>query len=178
MNKPKLLHIQTGGTINGCVPEYIEIEQIAGLFSDSVNFKKHITQSFKAAVEYSEFEVCKKDSRDITSSDRNIVAQVIEREFAQGTKLFLITHGTFTMGETGVFLQENLSEEVQSESSIVLTGSMYPWNVYGSDAPMNLGASISQLISGAVKGVWLCMHGKLFDPRNVSKDVEKRIFEE
>lgn len=176
MDKPKLLLIKTGGTIDGCVPEYIEIEQIANLFNDSVNFQKHITQSFKAAVEYSEFEVCKKDSRDITNSDRTIMAQVIEREYQQGTKKFLITHGTFTMAETGKFLMENLPAEILENASIILTGAMYPWNVYGSDAPMNLGASISQLISGN-EGVWLCMHGKLFDPTKVAKDVEQRIFE-
>lgn len=54
---------------------------------------------------------------------------------------------------------------------------MYPRNVFGSDAPMNLGASISLLISGYAKGVWICMHGKLFNPLKTSKDVEKRIFE-
>lgn len=177
MEKPKLLHVRTGGTIDGCVPEYIEIEQIANLFNDSVNFKKHIMESFKAAIQFAEFEVCKKDSRDITASDRSIMAQVIEREYQQGTKKFLITHGTFTMGETGEYLMDNLSPEVVENSTIVLTGSMYPWNVYGSDAPMNLGASISQLISEHVKGVWLCMHGKLFDPRHVEKDEAKRIFE-
>lgn len=177
MEKPKLLLIKTGGTIDGCVPEYVEIEQIANLFNDSVNFNKHITQSFKAAVKFSEFEVAKKDSRDITDSDRRIINEVIEREFRQGTKKFLITHGTFTMPETGEFLINNLSKDVLAGSIILLTGAMYPWNVYGSDAPMNLGASISQLISEYVSGVWICMHGKLFDPRKVSKDVEKRIFE-
>jgi L-asparaginase/Glu-tRNA(Gln) amidotransferase subunit D len=176
MDKPKLLLIKTGGTIGGCVPEYIEIEQIANLFDDSVNFNKHITQSFKAAIEFSEFEVCRKDSRSITDSDRNIIVQVIEREFNQGTNSFLVTHGTFTMSETGVFLIENLPKESLDNALIILTGSMYPWNVYGSDAPMNLGASISQLISRNVKGVWICMHGKLFDPRKVEKDTDRRIF--
>lgn len=177
MDKPKLLLIKTGGTIDGCVPEYVEIEQIANLFNDSVNFNKHVTQSFKAAVGFSEFEVCKKDSRQITHSDRNIITQVIEREFEQGTKMFLITHGTFTMSETGEFLLDNLPAEVKENCSVILTGAMYPWNVFGSDAPMNLGASISQLISDHARGVWICMHGKLFDPRKVSKDAEKRIFE-
>lgn len=177
MDKPKLLLLKTGGTIDGCVPEYVEIEQIANLFNDSVNFKKHVTQSFKAAVEFSEFEVCKKDSRQITQADRNIMVQVIEREYAQGTKLFLITHGTFTMSETGEFLMDKLPEDVLQNVSVVLTGAMYPWNVFGSDAPMNLGASISQLISGHANGVWICMHGKMFDPTKVSKDAEKRVFE-
>lgn len=113
MDKPKLLLIKTGGTIDGCVPEYIEIEQIANLFNDSVNFSKHVVQSFKAAVEFSEFEVCKKDSRKITDTDRTIIAQVIEREFYEGTKLFLITHGTFTMSETGKFLIDKLPVDVK-----------------------------------------------------------------
>ena len=177
MNKPKLLLIKTGGTIDGCVPEYVEIEQIANLFNDTVNFKKHVMQSFKAPVDFSEFEVCKKDSRQITDDDRNIMKQVIEREYKEGTKVFLITHGTFTMSDTGEYLLEGLSPEIIENASIVLTGAMYPWNVYGSDAPMNLGASISQLISEQAKGVWICMHGKLFDPKQVSKDPEKRLFE-
>ncbi len=81
------------------------------------------------------------------------------------------------MSETGEFLINNLPKDVLASSTIILTGAMYPWNVYGSDAPMNLGASISQLISEHVSGVWICMHGKLFDPRKVNKDAEKRIFE-
>jgi L-asparaginase/Glu-tRNA(Gln) amidotransferase subunit D len=177
VDQPKLLLIKTGGTIDGCVPEYVEIEQIASIFSDSVDFKKHVTQSFKAPVQFSEFEVCKKDSRQITDSDRNIMVQVIEREFHQGTKKFLITHGTFTMGDTGKFLMEHLPTEIKDNSSVILTGAMYPWNVFGSDAPMNLGASVSQLISDNAKGVWICMHGKLFDPRKVTKDTDRLVFE-
>ena len=103
--------------------------------------------------------------------------EVIEREFEQGVKKFLITHGTYTMPDTGKYLMNNLSKKTIEGSTIIITGSMYPWNVYGSDAPMNLGASVSQLISGYVNGVWICMHGKLFDPRHVSKNVDKLIFE-
>ena len=176
MERPKLLLIKTGGTIDGCVPEYLEIEQIASIFSDSVDFKKHVTQSFNAPVQFSEFEVCKKDSRQITDSDRNIIVQVIEREFNQGTKKFLVTHGTFTMADTGKFLLEHLSAEIKENSSIILTGAMYPWIIFGSDAPMNLGASISQLISENARGVWICMHGKLFDPKKAIKDVDKLVF--
>lgn len=177
MNKPKLLLLTTGGTIGGCVPEYVEIEQIANLFSDTINFEKHVTQSFKAAIKYEEFEVCKKDSREITDDDRSIIAQTIEREYQQGTKLFLVTHGTFTMSDSGKFLLNSLSDEILKDASIVLTGAMYPWNVYGSDAPMNLGASISQLLSGNAQGVTICMHGKLFDPLKVVKDPNRRLFE-
>ena len=177
MDKPKLLLIKTGGTIDGCVPEYSEVEKISGIFGDTVNYSKYLTQSFKAAIEYKEFEVCRKDSREVTDEDRRIVAQVIEREYHTGTKLFLVTHGTYTMPDTGKFLQDNLPADVLEDVTVVLTGAMYPWNVIGSDAPMNIGASISQLISGYQKGVWLCMHGKMFDPRNVKKDVENLVFE-
>ena len=177
MVKPNLLLIKTGGTIGGCVPEYIEIEQIANLFQDTIDFKKHITQSFKAAVEFSEVEVCKKDSRDINDNDRTIIVKQINKAFLEDTKMFLITHGTFTMAQTGAFLIENLAKDVRDNSLIVLTGSMYPWNVFGSDAPLNLGASISQLVSSNSTGVWLCMHGRMLDPLTTKKDIEKLIFD-
>ena len=177
MTFSKILHLTTGGTIGGSVPEYAEIEQAADLFNDTVNFEKHITRSFKAQVTYKEFEVCKKDSREINERDRNILVEAIEREYEQGTDRFLVTHGTYTMPDTGEFLVKSLPEELLSNSLIILTGAMYPWNVYGSDAPLNLGASISQLITKNYTGVWICMHGQMFKPHDVTKNVGELLFE-
>jgi L-asparaginase/Glu-tRNA(Gln) amidotransferase subunit D len=177
MTFPKVLHLITGGTIGGSVPEYAEIEQAADLFNDTVNFEKHITRSFKAQLEYVEFVVCKKDSREINERDRNILAEAIEREYENGVNRFLITHGTYTMPDTGIFLTQKLPDEILTNSLIVLTGAMYPWNVYGSDAPLNLGASISQLITKNYNSVWLCMHGQMFKPNEVTKNVGELLFE-
>ncbi|MDQ5963687.1 MAG: hypothetical protein QG629_770 [Patescibacteria group bacterium] len=40
---------------------------------------------------------------------------------------------------------------------------------------MNLGASVSQLIESYVKGVWICMHGRMLDPLHTKKNVEERV---
>lgn len=94
------MHLKTGGTINGCVPEYKEVEDIAKLFHDTVDFDKYLTKSFNIPCEYQEFEVCNKDSRDINEHDRQVIAEVIQREYAGGMRRFLVSHGTYTMPET------------------------------------------------------------------------------
>jgi L-asparaginase/Glu-tRNA(Gln) amidotransferase subunit D len=81
------------------------------------------------------------------------------------------------MPDTGEFLTEKLPKELLENCIIILTGAMYPWNVYGSDAPLNLGASISQLITKNYNGAWVCMHGQMFKPQGVTKNVEGLVFE-
>lgn len=176
MKNDLIFHIKTGGTIGGCVPEYIEIEKIANIFLDSIDFKKHITQTFKIPNEYAEIEVCWKDSRDINSGDRDEMLSAIQRQYKEGVRKFLVTHGTYTMPDTAKYLMENLSQETLESSLVILTGSMYPWPVYGSDAPLNLGASLSNLIQQEVSGVFICMHGRRFDPNGITKDSENLIF--
>ena len=82
------------------------------------------------------------------------------------------------MPDTGTFLLQELPPDLIKETTIILTGAMFPWNLIGSDAPMNLGASLACLINEPPKGVFICMHGKLFDPRSVKKNEEELIFEE
>lgn len=173
-----IFHIKTGGTIGGCVPEYQEVEEVSGIFSDFVNFKKHIQGTFKIKSDYSEIEVCHKDSRDINSRDRDEMLSAIKRQYSEGVRRFLITHGTYTMPDTAQFLEKNLPQEIHEGSIIVITGSMYPWAVYGSDAPMNLGSSLANLINFEKRGVFICMHGQVFEPKNVTKDANNLVFKE
>lgn len=178
MSNNIIFHIRTGGTISGCVPEYQEIEKLTGVFTDFVNFEKYIKDSYKVYGTYQEVELCRKDSREIDSSDREQMLQIIHRQHKEGVTKFLITHGTYTMPDTGKFIQDNLDKEVLDNVRIVLTGSMYPWTILGSDAPMNLGSALSSLINGNSKGVFLNMHGKDFAPEKVTKDEENLIFVE
>ena len=176
--KEKVFHIKTGGTIGGCVPEYPEITQLVSIFRDPVDFAKYVNFSFKLKSDYEEQEVCYKDSRDITDEDRTNIVELIEKQYGLGIRKFLISHGTYTMPETGMFVSKELPSEVVGDSTIILTGSMFPWNIIGSDAPMNLGASLACLLNGDQKGVHICMHGKLFRPEAVKKNKEELIFEE
>ena len=175
----KILHLSMGGTISGCETDYPQIENLAQFFPNSVDIEVYFTHSMKIPAEYSAKEVCKKDSRSITDDDRKVLLQEIEKAYKEDVRNFLITHGTFTMPETGRFLVKNLPEDLLSEVSIVITGAMYPMNLVGGDGLLNLGASVSTLINAEKPlGVIINMHGKNWDPRKIKKDAENLIFEE
>lgn len=171
-----IFHIKTGGTIGGCVPEYQEIEHLAGIFPDMIDLDKFLAKSLKIYAEYHEVAICHKDSRAISDADRSEMINVIVREHAKGTKRFLITHGTYTMPETGKYLLEHLPADIRDSIQIIITGSMFPWTVLGSDAPINLGAALGILLNTSESRISICMHGKLFDPTKVTKDTENLIF--
>ena len=174
----KIHHIKTGGTIGGCVPEYPEIEFLANTFPDMINLDKFLTQSLKVFAVYTETVVCHKDSRSITEDDRKQVKAVIEQKYTEGVRKFIVTHGTYTMPETGKYLLAELSPEIQADTQIIITGSMFPWTLLGSDAPLNLGATFGVLLNTENPTIAICMHGKLFDPKAVRKDTERLIFTE
>lgn len=175
----KILHIGTGGTIGGCVPEYSELERLTRIFPDTPDIHKYLTESFQMHAEYSEIFICKKDSREITHDDRVAIVETITNAVENGIKHVFITHGTYTMPETGMFLLEHLAPEVLSQVSVIITGSMYPLNVIGSDALLNLGSTIGQLLNTSSSlGVKINMHGKNWDPTKVKKNVGNLLFEE
>ena len=99
-------HIKTGGTIGGCIPEYREIEKLAQIFPDMIDLDKYLTQSLRVFANYTEKVVCHKDSREITEEDRAAIVKTIETEFVNGTTKFIVTHGTYTMPETGKYLTD------------------------------------------------------------------------
>ena len=177
MNKPKLLHLSTGWTISWQCPEYKEIEKLANIFHDNLDFKKFIVDSFQARCLYENQVICNKDSRNITDLDRNNLIDWILEAYKDDTKLFLITHGTYTMPETWKYLEQNLPGNILQNISLIITGAMYPWNILGSDAPMNIWASISSLLN-AEKPLWvmISMHWKNWDVNNIEKDVWKLLF--
>lgn len=175
----KILHLSTGGTISGCESDYPQIETLSHFFADAIDIGMYFTKSMKIRADYSMKEICNKDSRAIADDDRKMMAQEIEKAHEDGVRHFLITHGTFTMPDTGVFLLENLPEDVLADISIVITGSMYPMSLVGGDGLLNLGASISSLINvDKPLGVVINMHGKNWDPRKIKKDADNLVFEE
>lgn len=169
----------TGGTIGGCVPEYPDVGRLSGIFQDTSSVDRYITKSLKVAADYEIQEICKKDSREVTDEDRASIVREIVDSYGRGVRHFLITHGTYTMPDTGVYLMKHLDKDLLSESNIIITGSMYPLNFIGSDGLMNIGASISSLLNAQEPlGVKICMHAKNWDPEKVRKDAENLIFEE
>lgn len=112
-----------------------------------------------------------KDSRDIDDLDRK---NLLENIIALPSVYFLVTHGTFTMAETGQLLLRNAAQF--KEKVVVLTGSMIPLSEEQSDAAFNLGFALA-VFRYLKPGVYLAMNGEIFSPDNVRKNLEKGLFE-
>lgn len=130
---------------------------------------------FKNLIIYAEvvFQVVAlKDSRDITGQDMDLLLKTVEKS---KHKKIIITHGTYTMPDTGKFLKANLARRDQT---IVLTGSMVPikgFDALSSDGPFNLGYAVAK-IEDLPPGVYLCMNGRTFDPNEVAKNLSAGKF--
>ena len=84
----------------------------------------------------------------------------------------VVTHGTDTMAQTAMLLGP-----AGLGKTIVLTGSMVPYQVQASDALFNFGTAFSavQLLP---PGVYIAMNGRIFDWDHVRKDRSAGVFEE
>ncbi len=78
----------------------------------------------------------------------------------------MITHGTDTMVQTGLYLQHALPE---LKIPIVLTGAMTPLGFEGSDGLQNLTESLFA-VRILTPGIYVVMHGQLFPVDRVRKD--------
>ncbi len=108
------------------------------------------------------------DSLHMLDSDRQ---RVLASCSAAPETQIVIVHGTDTMTETGRVL--GLAGLAKT---IVLTGAMIPYSVYGSDSFFNLGYAMAaaQLLP---TGVYIAMNGQVFAWDNVRKDTERGLFE-
>lgn len=108
------------------------------------------------------------DSRDMTESDRRIIAY--NCKMAREDKI-VITHGTDSMVETAKLL----AEEVPGKT-IILTGAMIPYKFGSSDGLFNLGTAIA-FAKALPPGVYIAMNGHCFNHDNVRKNREIGRFE-
>lgn len=117
-------------------------------------------------------EVCMKDSRDLTRKDLQKILKVIEKS---SCKKIIITQGTYTMPATSKFIEKNLKDK---SKTVVFTGAMFPLHGFVfTDAPFNLGFVLGR-IQEVSPGVYVCMNGRVFEPKEVMKAIyQKVIFE-
>lgn len=129
---------------------------------------EQILRDASVSFEYECESVLKKDSLDMTDADRRLL---YDRIAADPNRLVLVTHGTDTMIQTAKTLQ-GLRGKV-----IVLTGAIEPARSKTSDAPFNVGSAVTavQLLP---EGVYIALHGRIFDPGRVTKNRERNRFEE
>lgn len=159
--------ILTGGTIDSHFDPVTE-----SIIVNDENVIKDYFDSLQLHLDYSVFNVCQKDSRQITEQDREDMLHVIK---ASKNNLFLITHGTYTMPDTARFIKKH-TKELEGKT-IIFTGSMVPLKgFFMSDASFNLGFAVASLLT-AEPGTYVAMNGKLFDPDEVYKNIKIGRFE-
>ena len=159
--------ILTGGTIDKIYnpitekPETNHKSVIPAYIENIIKPHKNIT-----------FEtLCLKDSLEITQADRKKILEAIN---STDIKKIIVVHGTSTMEETARYLEQNPPQDI--DKAVVLTGAMIPLKEFPrSDGGFNLGFAIGA-IEHIENGVHLCMNAQIFEPQNVTKDIETGRF--
>ena len=136
-----ILFIQTGGTIDKEYPKTIggysfeigdpAIERVVGRVKPSVGFS------------YTTVTICQKDSQEILQRDREVLAKCIGESIQ---KKIIVTHGTDTIIETALFVQNHLSKTLTGNNkNVIFVGSFIPEKFKDSDADINIGAALGAL---------------------------------
>lgn len=162
------LHILiTGGTIDS----RFDVARDSVVVNDASIVAGYLEELVRPHFKISQEVITLRDSREITDNVRAEIVRSIEK---CSHEFILLTHGTYTMAETALYLQKHLG---QSAKRVVLTGSMFPLQGFSpTDAPFNLGFAIGSLfLSGP--GVYLAMNGRLFFPGDAVKNVGAGRFE-
>jgi L-asparaginase len=159
---PRIRILTTGGTIDKIYFDALSEFQVGAPQIGEVLRQAHV--EVPHAIE----ALFRKDSLELTEADR---AEVRSRIAAASETRFLVTHGTDTMVETGLAL---LGLEGRT---IVLTGALTPARFRENDAIFNIGFALG-CAQCLPPGVYLAMHGRIFDPRRTRKNRDAGRFEE
>lgn len=154
--------LATGGTFDK------HYDVIAGQLSFADSHLPQIMACARLTVPATLEELPLLDSLDMQDIDRRRVLVSCDR--ADETAIVVI-HGTDTMADTA-----HLLGAAQLAKTIVLTGAMIPYAIQNSDAQFNFGfaCGVAQILP---HGVYVAMHGRIFDWKNVRKNRDAGIFE-
>ena len=158
--------LSTGGTI-----EKIYSEQSGAVENRAAKLERYLRALRLPDADVRSIQLMNKDSLEMTDADRAEVRDRVAELLKEGAPI-VISHGTDTMVETGLFLESAFSG---LKVPIILTGAMTPLGFEGSDALQNLTESLlaARLLS---PGVFVVMHGQVFPVGRVRKDKDKATF--
>ena len=156
--------ITTGGTI-----EKIYSEQRGSVENVESKIETYLGRLRLPDLEIDTTRLMNKDSLEMTDGDR---AELLTAVRARLDAPIVITHGTDTMVQTGLYLKAAI-EKLQFP--IVLTGAMTPLGFEASDALQNLTESLfaARLLPA---GIFVVMHNQAFPIDRVRKDKDLARF--
>ncbi|HWF10908.1 MAG TPA: asparaginase domain-containing protein [Bryobacteraceae bacterium] len=151
--------VTTGGTI-----EKIYSEQTGQVENLGARIDRFLHQLRLPDARVDVTPLMNKDSLEMTEEDRELVLATVRAKVREAP--VVITHGTDTMVETGRLLKRRL---VELQHPVILTGAMTPLGFERSDGLQNLTESLfAARVLGP--GVWIVMHGQVFDVDHARKD--------
>ncbi len=158
--------LSTGGTI-----EKVYSEQSGAVENRAAKLDRYLQMLRLPDSQVCSIQLMNKDSLEMTDVDRAEVGDRVA-ELLPDSAPIVISHGTDTMVETGLFLEKAFPN---LKAPIILTGAMTPLGFEGSDGLQNLTESLfaARLLS---PGVFVVMHGQVFPVSRVCKDKDKATF--
>lgn len=158
--------VTTGGTI-----EKVYSEQTGSVQNLDNKIDRYLSRLRLPDSEVRVMPLMNKDSLEMTDADREVVLKTVTELMPENAPI-VITHGTDTMVETGLYLQRALPE---LKVPIIFTGAMTPLGFEGSDGLQNLTES---LFAARVldPGVYVVIHNQVFPVDRVRKDQELARF--
>jgi L-asparaginase len=152
--------VTTGGTM-----EKVYSEQTGSVANLNNKIERYLRLLRLPDTEVNIVPLLNKDSLEMTDEDRKLILATVKGLLNESASI-IVTHGTDTMVQTGIFLKQGLSE---IKVPIILTGAMAPLGFEGSDGLQNLTESLLavRLLS---PGIYVVMHNHVFPVDRVKKD--------
>ena len=150
--------ITTGGTL-----EKMYSEQRGSVENVESKVEHYLERLRLPDLEIDTTRLMNKDSLEMTDADRALVLDAVR---ARLDAPIVITHGTDTMVDTGLYLQAALEG---LRFPIVMTGAMTPLGFESSDGLQNLTESLFAARVLA-PGIYIVMHNQAFPVDRVRKD--------
>jgi L-asparaginase len=158
--------VTTGGTI-----EKTYSEQTGSVTNASSKIQRYLDLLRLPDCEMFVVPLLNKDSLEMTDSDRKLIVDTVKGLLSESAPI-IITHGTDTMVETGLYLKSGLAN---LHVPIILTGAMTPLGFEGSDGLQNLTESLFA-VRLVPAGIYVVMHNRVFPVDRVRKDSERARF--
>ena len=165
-NLPHILVLGMGGTIAGLAsnptdnPMHYEAGQV-----EVASLLAHIQSAVPDGIALVSKQVANINSRNLTESLMTILGETVKQALDNSmVKGIVVTHGTDTIEETGVFLQLICGKHAQNLGKrVILTGAMLPANAPKADGPSNLLDALrwaSTPIDNCPGGIYAVMDGR------------------
>ena len=165
-NSPHILVLGMGGTIAGLAfnPEDSPLQYQAGQVGVEA-LVGHIQSAVPEGIKLVSHQLANINSRNLTDAHLTALGTAVREALLDPVvKGVVITHGTDTIEETGLFLQATCGKLAQTQAKrVILTGAMLPSNAPGADGPSNLLDALrwaSTAIDNCPGGIYAVMDGR------------------